>query len=129
MVRPLERETVDLEVVARTSFVGDSACVIELAGEFDLYTGPQFERVVLEAMGRGATEVVVDLSDVTFIDSTTIGILMRTRKRLTALRGRLVLVCRDENILRLLNITTLDRLFEVLRSREEALAALAPKPG
>jgi anti-sigma B factor antagonist len=123
-VRPLEQEAVQLDVVARSSLVRPGTYVVELAGEFDHYSGPQFERTVLEAIGRGALDIVVDLSEVTFVDSTTIGILMRTRKRLTALQGRLLLVCRDKNILRLLNMTTLNRLFEVHQSREEALKAL-----
>lgn len=119
----LEEEAHGLDVVIRSSDDG-GATLVELVGEFDLYTGPRFERVVLAALGRGATDIVVDLSDVTFIDSTTIGILMRTRNRLAALGGRLLLVCRDQNILRLLKVTTLDRLFEVYRSTEEAFAAL-----
>ena len=95
--------------------------LIALTGEFDLHTGPQLERRVLEALGRGASEILVDLSEVTFIDSTTIGILMRARKRLIPLKGRLLLVCSDQNILRLFEITALDRLFEVYRTRDEAL--------
>jgi anti-sigma B factor antagonist len=119
----LEEDARELEVLIRSSD-DRGATLVELVGEFDLYTGSRFERVVLAAMGRGATDIVVDLSGVTFIDSTTIGVLMRTRQRLAALRGRLLLVCRDQNILRLLRVTTLDRLFEVYASSEEAFAAL-----
>jgi len=103
------------------SSLGPTAYLIRLAGEFDLHTRPEFERRVLEALGRGATQIVVDLSDVSFIDSTTIGILMRTRKRLTPLRGRLLVVCADRNILRLFEITALDRMFEIYRTRAEAM--------
>ena len=106
---------------AEVSALGARAYLIRLEGEFDLYTGQQFERRVLEALGRGASEIVVDLSAVSFIDSTTIGILMRTRKRLAQLRGRLLVICADRNILRLFEITALDRMFELYRTREEAL--------
>ena len=76
------------EAQAETAFVRDArpisehAYLIALAGDFDLHSGPEFERRVLEALGRGASELLIDLSEVSFIDSTTIGILMRTRKRL-----------------------------------------------
>src|SRR5215203_5905113 len=106
---------------AEATPLGPTAYLIRLEGEFDLHTGPHFERRVLEALGRGASQIVVDLSDVSFIDSTTIGILMRTRKRLAALRGRLLVICADRNILRLFEITALDRMFELYRTREEAL--------
>jgi anti-sigma B factor antagonist len=104
-----------------TIAVGERACLIGLSGELDLHTGPEFERRVLEALGRGASEIVIDLSEVSFIDSTTIGILMRTRKRLAPLSGRLLLVCNDPNMVRLFEITALDRLFEIHPTREAAL--------
>jgi anti-sigma B factor antagonist len=65
--------------------------------------------------------MVVALSLVGFIDSTPIGILMRTRKRLAPLKGRVLIVCADTNILRLFEITALDRMFEIYRTRDEAL--------
>jgi len=117
-------EAREIEVVAEARPLTDEAYMIGLAGEFDLYTGPHFERALLEALGQGASEVVVDLTNVSFIDSTTIGILMRARKRLIALNGRLVLVCTDENILKLLHTTTLDRMFEVYSTRDQAMRAL-----
>jgi anti-sigma B factor antagonist len=111
-------------LVAEATSLGDDAYLIDLEGEFDLHTAPQFERRALEALGRGATTIVVDLSSVSFIDSTTLGILMRTRKRLSPLRGRLLLVCTDQNILRLFEITALDRMFEIYPTRADALAQL-----
>src|SRR5919202_2511592 len=112
------------KLVAETVSLGDDAFLIDLAGEFDLHTAPRFERRALEALGRGAATVVIDLTGVSFIDSTTIGILMRTRKRLAPLKGRLLIVCADQNILRLFEITALDRLLEMYRTREEALRHL-----
>jgi anti-sigma B factor antagonist len=100
------------------------AYLISLAGELDLYTRPELERRVLEALGRGAVDVVLDLTDVSFIDSTTIGILIRTRKRLTPLRGRVLLICSDRNILRLFEITALDRMFEIYETRDAALETI-----
>jgi anti-anti-sigma factor len=122
MATPPQAALVGEKLVAEAAPLGESAFLIDLEGEFDLHTAPQFERRALEALGRGAEEIVVDLSGVSFIDSTTLGILMRTRKRLAPLRGRLLLVCSDKNILRLLEITALDRMFEIYPTRAEALA-------
>jgi anti-sigma B factor antagonist len=116
-----ERVRTGSELRAEAIPLGERACLICLSGELDLHTGPEFERRVLEALGRGALEIVIDLAEVSFIDSTTIGILMRMRKRLAPLSGRLLLVCNDPNMVRLFEITALDRLFELYPSREAAL--------
>lgn len=104
--------------------LSESAYLIVLAGDFDLHSGPEFERRVLEALGRGASELLIDLTEVSFIDSTTIGILMRSRKRLAPLGGRIHIVTRDRNILRLFEITALDRMFEIYSTRTDALQEL-----
>jgi anti-sigma B factor antagonist len=101
--------------------IAPSAYLISLAGNFDLHMGPEFERRVLEAIGRGASDLVIDLTEVSFIDSTTVGILMRTRKRLAPVSGRVLVVTSDRNILRLFEITALDRMFEIYPRRSEAL--------
>jgi anti-sigma B factor antagonist len=108
-------------LVREARSIGDDAYLIALAGEFDLHAGPEFERRVLEAIGRGASDLLIDLSEVSFIDSTTIGILMRTRKRLAPIGGRVLVVTSDRNILRLFEITALDRMFEIYSRRTDAL--------
>ena len=109
------------EFVREARPIGEHAYLIALAGDFDLHSGPEFERRVLEALGRSATDLLIDLSEVSFIDSTTIGILMRTRKRLAPLGGRVLIVTSDRNILRLFEITALDRMFEIYSRRTDAL--------
>ncbi len=109
------------ELVREAGPIGDNAYLLALAGDFDLHACPEFERRVLEALGRGASELLIDLTEVSFIDSTTIGILMRTRKRLAPLGGRVLVVTADRNILRLFEITALDRMFEIYSTRTEAL--------
>jgi len=96
--------------------------VISLAGEVDLYTAPEFKQQLLEVIGNGGKDVVVDFSDTTFIDSTTLGVLVGGVKRLRAQEGRLSLVCSDRNITKIFEITGLDRVFTIYPTRDEALA-------
>jgi anti-sigma B factor antagonist len=56
--------------------------VISLAGEVDLYTAPEFKQQLLEVIGQGAANVIVDFSNTTFIDSTTLGVSSAGVKRL-----------------------------------------------
>ena len=96
--------------------------VISLAGEVDLYTAPEFKQQLLDVIGEGGKDVVVDFSDTTFIDSTTLGVLVGGVKRLRAQDGRLSLVCSDRNITKIFEITGLDRVFTIYLTRDEALA-------
>jgi anti-sigma B factor antagonist len=98
--------------------------VISLAGEVDLYTAPEFKQQLLEVISEGGKEVVVDFSDTTFIDSTTLGVLVGGVKRLRSNDGQLSLVCSDRNITKIFEITGLDRVFTIYPTRDEAIAKL-----
>jgi anti-sigma B factor antagonist len=106
----------------KTEKVDESTYVIALAGEVDLYTAPEFKQQLLDVIGGGGKDVVVDFSDTTFIDSTTLGVLVGGVKRLRAQEGRLSLVCSDRNIRKIFEITGLDRVFTIYPTRDEALA-------
>src|ERR1041385_1935053 len=108
----------------KTEELGDGAYVISLAGEVDLYTAPEFKQQLLEVIGQGAKNVVVDFSQTTFIDSTTRGVLVGGVKRLRTNDGQLSLVCSDRNITKIFEITGLDRVFTIYPSRDQALSEL-----
>src|SRR5207247_10754279 len=97
------------------------AYLIAISGDVDLYADPEFQQQLLDVIGRGGKEVVVDVSDTTFIDSTTLGVLVGGVKRLRPNGGRLSLVCSDRNITKIFEITGLDRVFTIYPTRDEAL--------
>ncbi len=103
--------------------------VIELGGEIDLYTAPEFKERMIQLIDGGKKRIVVDLSSATFIDSTTLGVLVGGVKRLRPAGGALALVCTDQNITKIFEITGLDRVFSILDTREEALKALDSASG
>ena len=106
----------------KTEELGDDAYVISLTGEVDLYTAPEFKQQLLDVIAKGAKGVVVDFSNTTFIDSTTLGVLVGGVKRLRASEGQLSLVCSDRNITKIFEITGLDRVFTIYPTRDEAVA-------
>jgi anti-sigma B factor antagonist len=103
--------------------------VISLAGEVDLYTAPEFKAQLLDVIGKGATHVIVDFTDTTFIDSTTLGVLVGGVKRLRSNDGELSLVCSDRNITKIFEITGLDRVFTIYPTRAEAVEQVAATSG
>ena len=106
----------------KTEELGDDAYVISLTGEVDLYTAPEFKQQLLDVIAKGAKGVVVDFTNTTFIDSTTLGVLVGGVKRLRANEGQLSLVCSDRNITKIFEITGLDRVFTIYPTRDEAVA-------
>lgn len=109
--------------IATTQFA-DDAYVVAVAGEVDLYTNPELKQELLTVIGNGARHVVVDLTETTFIDTTTLGVLVGAVKRLAAGGGELSLVCADRNITKIFEITGLDRAFLIDPTRAEALERL-----
>ncbi len=108
----------------KTEQLSTDTYVISLSGEVDLYPAPEFKQQLLEVIGQGGKEVVVDFTNTTFIDSTTLGVLVGGVKRLRTNDGQLSLVCNDRNITKIFEITGLDRVFAIHPTRDEALAKL-----
>ena len=108
----------------KTEALGEGQYVISLAGEVDLYTAPEFKQQLLEVIDQGGRDVIVYLTDTTFIDSTTLGVLVGGVKRLRTNEGQLSLVCSDRNITKIFEITGLDRVFTIYETRDEALTSL-----
>lgn len=104
--------------------VDASTHVVDVAGEVDLYSAPELKMHVLDAIDSGKTRIVVDLTRTTFIDSTTLGVLVGARKRLREHGGVLAVVCPDPDKLGLFEMTGLDRVFSIHADRTAALAAV-----
>ena len=100
----------------------DGAVVVSLAGELDLYNADQVREALLECCEEGPERLVVDLSEVRFIDSTALGVLIEARSRLENRRAFL-LAAPGLETRRALEVSGLDRHFSVHDSRDEALAA------
>ena len=98
------------------------ACVVKLAGELDLYNAPRVREALAEACKNAPARVVVDLSEVEFIDSTALGVLIEARTRLDNRRAFL-LAAPGLETRRALEISGLDRHFTVHDSVSEALVA------
>ena len=97
--------------------------VVAPAGELDLHATPQFKEVLLQVISDGALRVVVDLGEVTFIDSTALGVLISGVMRLRGADGSLDVVCPNERIRRIFEISGLDHVFDVYGGPRKALSA------
>jgi anti-sigma B factor antagonist len=104
--------------------VDERTHVVEPEGEVDLLTAPKLGRRLIRVADQGKTSVVVDLTRVTFIDSTGISVLINALRQITSRKGRLALVCPTKHILRPFEIAGLVGLLDIFRTREEALGCV-----
>lgn len=99
--------------------------VLAVSGEADLHVAPELRERISTAISEGADELVLDLTETTFVDSMTLGVLLSSMKSLRARGGRMRLVVDRPDIRRIFEITLLDDLFPIHVSLDEALAVEA----
>jgi anti-sigma B factor antagonist len=87
--------------------------VVTVSGEVDVETAPRLRKALISAGALPSPRVVVDLREVTFLDSTGLGVLVAGLKRARENGGDLRLVATSSHILRMLAITRLDSVFAV----------------
>lgn len=110
-----------MELKVDAEHLGDGTWVVAVAGEIDLYTAPEFKRHLIGVAKDGAASLIVDLGECSFIDSTALGILIEANRRLEGSMRSLVVISDDRNIRKVFEVTGLDRVFTICRSRDEAL--------
>src|SRR5262249_49223924 len=96
--------------------------VVALAGELDLGTSPGLQRELESLSGNGPRRVVVDLSQLTFIDSSGISVVVSAARALEAGGGRLTLAGATSHVARVLEIAHVSAVVPIAATVEDALA-------
>jgi anti-sigma B factor antagonist len=96
--------------------------IVRLAGEIDLYNADVVRKTLVESAERRPERLVIDLAEVSFIDSTALGVLIEARTRLPNQRAFLLAAPALETK-RALEISGLDRHFEIHETVDAALGA------
>ena len=104
----------------------DDAVVLTVGGEIDYGTSPQLKQRIDDHLKSDERHLVLDLSWTTFVDSTAIGVLMGASNRLReAGRGALGVVCSNEQVLQIFQISGLESVVSLHRTCDEAISQLA----
>ncbi|MCA1834714.1 MAG: STAS domain-containing protein [Actinomycetota bacterium] len=96
--------------------------VIDVKGEVDVYTAPKLREKVVDLVGQGSHQLIVNLEGVEFLDSTGLGVLVGGLKRVKSHDGTLALVCTKPKILKVFSITGLSKVFPIYDTVQEAVA-------
>jgi anti-sigma B factor antagonist len=109
--------------------VSPAVHVIAVGGELDMGASPDLRGTIDGALESGVSLLVMDLTELTFIDSTGISTLVAAFRRLSESGGSLELVCSDRNVLRVLELTGLDEVLSIHSSRDQAREVFAGTRG
>jgi anti-sigma B factor antagonist len=93
---------------------------VDVAGELELDTHAALREMLIRFASEKKPAIVVNLADVSYIDSTGMGVLIGGEKRANEYGGQFAVVCSNEKILRLFRMTGLDRALQIFPSEEEA---------
>jgi anti-sigma B factor antagonist len=102
--------------------------LLRVVGEIHATTAPEFSERLNSTISEGHTGVVLDLLGVEFIDSTGLSVLLNGLRRVTRVRGAMVLACANPTVLRLFEITKLDSTFEIVPNCDEAIERIRQVP-
>jgi anti-sigma B factor antagonist len=99
-------------------------CLVNACRELDATAAPDFNQKLESLLTDGKQKIVIDLKDTRFIDSSGLATLVRAFKRARAAGGALALAGLQPAVLKIFELTRLDRAFDIYRDRNEALAHL-----
>jgi anti-anti-sigma factor len=114
-IRELE---IDVEQVATVT-------VVRVAGPVDSAGVDLFRTRLNPLCSQPGARVLLDCQDLTYLNSTSIGLLMKYHRGLLVSRGKLVLCAVNSKLLRTLDLLQIGKTLQIYATREEALAALS----
>lgn len=98
---------------------GSDRYLITVSGEVDLATSPDLDVAIIAAIDSGTSSVVIDLTDVSFMDSSGLGVIVRALKRCREAENDLDLVITNERVLKVFGITGLDQVISIHASIQD----------
>ncbi len=102
--------------------------VVAIEGELDLSAAPSLKWTLFDLIESAPTQLVVDLSSTSFMDSTALGVLLAFKRRF-AREGGLAIVCARSNVLKIFEFAGVDGAFAIFPSIDQALAYLQGSAG
>ncbi len=105
----------------------NNVALLKLSGELDDVAAERLEQQIFEKALASGGRVVVDLSEVRYVQSPALGILLKMSRSMSRLGGGLALACADSNLTRLCHVTGLDLGFNMFDDVDSAVAFLTQR--
>lgn len=98
--------------------------IVTPRGELDVYTVPLFRKVMLKLEGDRRHDIILDLTRVTFIDSSGLGSLIEAYQKAQAVEGEIAFVIDNPRILKVMKLVDLDKVFRIFPNMGRALESV-----
>jgi anti-anti-sigma factor len=85
----------------------DNVPILDIEGEIDHFVAPKLQRQIDELIDQGTKNLILDFSEVNYLDSGGIGVLFSAMKQLVPRSGHMGIVCQDPNVIRILELVGL----------------------
>jgi anti-sigma B factor antagonist len=102
---------------------GDGHALVRIAGEIDVFTAPRLRERLADLVTAGDVHIILDMSQVEFLDSTGLGVLVGGLKRVRTRDGSLTVVIKAERLVRIFRITGLIKVFSPFSTVADAIVA------
>ena len=108
-----------------TSYIkNDNIFIVKLSGEVDLYNANKLkDNIFTHLRNSTARKVIINLDEVTYIDSTGIGTLISVKQMISGVNGELRLIHVTNSVKKIFELTKLNMLFKILDDEEAAIAS------
>ena len=103
----------------------DGWAVVRASGDLDLTTSPRLRERVVQVVSGGQPQIVLDLDDVDFVDSTGLGVVVGLLKRTRSQGGDLRLVSTRRSLQKILELTSLAHALPLAGTVDEAIRGSA----
>ena len=106
----------------KTEKLADDISEVVIDGRLDASNAQSVEKQIQELIGSGQTRIIFNLSELVYISSAGLRVLITTIKLLKVKQGNLVLFGLKENIEEILKVSGFTRLFNIQQNKEDAIA-------
>jgi anti-sigma B factor antagonist len=114
--------TTGSDLVPTARRIGDSL-VLQVVGEIDLHNSPELRTQVLDLLAKHApTRLLLNLTNVPYIDSSAVAVLVEAMRRMRSVQGKLCLVDPQPRVRGIIEIARLESIFIILKDEAEALS-------
>jgi anti-sigma B factor antagonist len=113
-----------LEVTVEKPEPADPVWLISLTGELDFHSAPRFRRAFTDTTPPAGDDVVLDLSELAFLDSSGLAAVIELYLLLERAGARLVVVSTRAPVTRVFTVTAIDRFVHLTPTREQAIASM-----
>lgn len=120
----MDAKEIGMDIKINTRDLSPTVSLAEVQGEIDVYTSPKVKEALTDLIEKGKYNLIISLEEVRYIDSTGLGVLIGTLKKVREHNGTIGIICTNPQIKKIFNITGLVKIFGIYKNEEEALKSI-----